>query len=113
MEHSLKKLIGNIIKKVVKVRKSNLRKNHRQSNNQNKPQYVSLIDNSNNRIEGKLLDVSNDGCKIIFTNIRLFINSEYKLDLSDCKRIFHGNIIWSEHFKLDFSRYCVVGIKFL
>jgi hypothetical protein len=112
----MKTLMAKLIKKLGKNKKQNLRKAFRISEDSSKAHYVTLVDKNNNRISGKLLDQSDTGCKIIFSNMKLFIDSEYSLErkhsLANKCEPKPSSVVWSEHFKLDFSRYCVVGLKF-
>lgn len=92
---------------------------------------LALVDGQANSIHAKILDWSNQGCRLVVSNAQLFVESEYSLrftahhEISPSEggtnqpRAIDGSlpcmaqVIWSEVKVVDHARYCFVGLRFL
>jgi hypothetical protein len=114
----LKNLIKSMLRNKAKTRVLNSRAHARINQDAIQPEYFTVKDHRGQLIQAKLVDISDQGCRLVFSNLQLFINSELRLRFSDKvfpyreQRTVKASVVWSELHKLDQSRYCEVGIKF-
>ncbi len=115
----MKALINKVLRNSQRNQNRNLRTKARILHNNTIPQFLTLKDKNNNHIRAKLIDISNDGCRLMIPNMQVFEQSEFSIVFNRDSEIkpltpqTFAKVVWSKMLHFDGARYCTTGIQFV
>lgn len=115
---NMKWLLDKYFNKSIRKNKSELRKSFRVPHNFCKIKAFVFHDEDNNSYTGKLIDLSENGCRVSF-NDSIFLkdkvlsfNFENSTELEMDNKTHIAQVVWSSVFEVQNNNYCIAGMSF-